>query len=158
MSCLGPRKKSAAQIEQDGAYIHGERIWSYSVTLTFRYQTGEEKAFHVLREWLRAIARYVVRSHVTFAYAMDEQERGAVHFHLLLAFDPIAQVFRPDLARAMWRLATNGAHADIKRYHLEEKAAFYLAKHAKWGIEVVCSRSPKCRRSRKRCELSSSAW
>ena len=144
--------------EAAGRFVHDLAEWRWWATLTFRHDIGVDRADRAFRRWLRAIARDVVRDHVTVAWATGPQRFGRPHFHVLLAWRWDSLVYDADLGEQLWRWVDhNAGHARVERYDRDEGAAWYQAAHAEWDVNLVCPRSPRCRRNGP-CLLAPGSW
>lgn len=147
------RLASAARFVRDLA------PWRWFVTLTFHEDVTNDHARWALRSWLRIIARHVVHDHLTVAWGFERTSRDRLHIHLLLHCADNARLFRPRLARAIWRSTSKSAGVTrFNRYRSEEHGAEYVIKEGDWDATIVCSRKPRCRRPRRGCVIARNTW
>ena len=145
-----------------GAFIEAFSDWRYFGTFTFRRTTSEHVGARQLRRMLRCTAMTVFDDHVAFAIGGGPHELGGWHYHVL--FGPCENSrgipYSGTIARQIeyaWRSSGKLAgHSRVLKYDPMRGAAFYLAQHDEWDLNVACPRRPKCRRSR--CILAPTAW
>jgi hypothetical protein len=132
-----------------GSFIHGIATWTTWATLTFGRPVSDSQADAALVRWLRAVAKQAAREHLRVVWGVEYQPGGYPHFHVLLAFPPTvahAAVQHRRLAQ-LWRQsdkATGFSH--FRRFDPDQGAAWYVAVHAEWDVQLVCPRRPRCRR------------
>lgn len=151
-------RKAVAQAVAD--WIRRLARWEFYVSLSYKDATSEGPAARHLRAFLRAVAQtYGV--HVDVAIGEEYQERGAYHHHVLIAprrsesaaASPSLTTRRIEL---LWRRTHPcTGHARIVRYNPKRGAAWYLARHQNWDVNVACPRLA-CRRAR--CRVAPSGW
>lgn len=132
-----------------GAYAHNLADWSVFATLTFAVGVSDYRADALFTRWLRSVAEYVTREHVTVAYASGYQSGGFLHFHALLAFPAPVECDRELFNRLdrLWQGTESAAgFTSFRSFDRDKGAAWYLTEHAEVGFGIACPRRPRCRR------------
>ena len=142
-------------------FIRERCEWTWWATFTFGREVTPQRASEVFRRFVRYLAQKVVRAHVHVAWVVDDNG-GHVHLHTLLSLPPDALKVTVRGLENVWRVAARGlcGHTHIRKYDEEKGAAEYIAKKTPrrlWGLDIACSRRPRCRRGRG-CIRSRSAW
>jgi hypothetical protein len=113
----------------------GRGVWDWFVTLTFREPVHPESAGKRFREFLarvqavRDVRSLLDQPAVLWLCAMERQQRGVIHFHVLLGN---VQVLSYALVRESW---THG-FSWVERIARAEDVARYCAKYVLKGGEL----------------------
>lgn len=143
----------------EARFVRDLAPWDWFITLTFNDDVSIEHARWALRAWVRVIARDVVHGHITIAWGFERTSWDRLHIHLVLHCMENRRLFRPRLARAIWRSGSKSAGITrFNRYRIEEHGAEYVVKDGEWDAIVVCSRKPRCRRPRRPCVVAQNHW
>jgi len=143
--------------EAVGRYLHGLAAWRWWMTLTFRRYLPFEEAQSVFKQWLRSVARHLVKEHFVVAWALEVQARGVPHYHVLLATPPMVVVTSTAI-QAFWRSADERAgFSRVNRFDLSKRAAWYMAIGPHWDMNVVCPRIDR-RCKRRACVEAPGPW
>ena len=129
-----------------GEFVRGFAPWTWFFTLTFRRGVNAEHVEQAARDWLRIIAREVVREHVPAAWGVECGAGGNWHVHGVLSIATGADVLKV-AARHAWhaRDDANGI-LDLQDYDPKRGGAGYAVKDGVWFLDTCCPRYPRCRR------------
>ncbi len=128
--------------EEGGTFVREWAPWTTWGTVTYwRDQVSEEQVLQETKCFLRALAKKH-RTHFRFALGMEEQHRGVLHAHLLLALPAIDEEAKARRLRARW----GRGRSEFELYEPKEDAAYYLAGHREWWVQTACPRFLPCRR------------
>ena len=142
-------------------FIRQRANWEFYVSLSYVNEVRAPLAARHFQRFLRSVAKRY-GTHVDVAWGEEEQERGAYHHHALLAQRRIESRFETPKVTThdldtLWRFThSSTGHARVVRYKPWRGAAYYMARHQNWDINVACPRRPACRRTR--CIVAPSAW
>lgn len=146
-------------LSSEAMFVRDLAPWGWFITLTFTEDVTREHSRWALRTWVRVIAREVVHGHVKIAWGFERTSWDRLHIHALLHCMENSRLFRPRLARAIWRATSKSAGITrFKKYRADEHGAEYVVKDGDWDAIVVCSRKPRCRRSRRPCVVAQNHW
>jgi hypothetical protein len=121
--------------------------WTIFATLTLKEHRSHLSAQRLVVRWLRFAARKLYRAHVRYMLAHDTQERGVIHFHVLLVTPRLDASDLAALDTAWRRTSAAAGHARIDRVDGSAGALRYMvATHAAWDTNVACNRRRSCRR------------
>jgi hypothetical protein len=138
------RREIAAGADWVRDYAEWRGFW----TLTFAEPVTRPNAWRILREFLRSIARFWVRSHFKVLIAIEEHASGAPHFHVLIDVN-----VGKDAVNKAWKHDPSCGFTEIRAYDPARGAAAYVVKERNWTAGVMCPRLSECRR--KRCLVAS---
>lgn len=148
-----------SELSAAARFVRDLAPWGWFITLTFGEDVSVEHARWALRAWVRVIARDVVHGHVKIAFSLERTSWDRLHIHVLLHCLENPRLFRPRLARSIWRSRSKSAGITrFNRYRPEEHGAEYVVKEGEWDAVVVCSRKPRCRRPRRPCVVTTNHW
>ncbi len=131
-----------------GDFIRHSRPWKIWATLTFGSDTTTERwALKTTRRLVRKLARRV-REHLWFTMAVEPQERGAAHVHLLIDSSSLAKtIMLAEFQSFCRKLSSNVGKCEAVPYDPELDAAHYMLRHDDWTPpEVACPRFRDCKK------------
>jgi hypothetical protein len=139
--------------EEGGIFVRDYKQWTVWGTVTFwKDKVSEYYVREEMKCFLRALAKKY-GTHIPFALGMEEQLRGVLHAHVLLALPAIQKDEDAVPLRAMW----GHGRCEFEHYKLKEDAAYYLAGHREWYVQTACPRFSPCRRA-PFCKESTGPW
>lgn len=123
--------------------------WSHFCHFTFDRPVHPAVADKALLQYRRTVAK-LIGEHFAIVWAEELQDRGVVHFHVLLAL-PKSRLTCAGLDE-LWKTQHREANfARVTVYDPAKNAAGYLCKEGAFVPEVVCPRTRACRRTGRGC-------